>query len=49
MKKKKGYGLFGTNKKKAVKRADKYTQDYYEEYEDADYESEYYGDDEEGT
>lgn len=42
MKKKKGYGLFGTNKRKPVKRADKYTQDYYDEYDEQDYESEYY-------
>ena len=52
MKKKKGYGLFGTNKRKPAKRADKYTQEYYEEYNEYDeeeYDSEYYDGEEEGA
>ena len=49
MKKKKGYGLFGTNKRKPVKKADKYTEEYYEEYDEEEYDSEYYSEDEDGA
>lgn len=49
MKKKKGYGLFGTNKRKPTKRTDKYTEEYYEEYDEEAYDSEYYGEDEDGA
>ena len=34
MKKKKGYGLFGTNKRKPAKKVDKYTEEYFEDYEE---------------
>lgn len=49
MKKKKGYGLFGTNKRKPAKKVDKYTEEYYEEYEEDEYDSEYYDDGEDGA
>ena len=53
MKKKKGYGLFGTNRRKPAKKVDKYTEvyfeDYDEEYYEEEYDSEYYADDEEGA
>ena len=49
MKKKKGYGLFGTNKRKPAKKVDKYTDEYYEEYDEEEYDSEYGGEDEEGA
>ncbi len=49
MKKKKGYGLFGTNKRKPAKKMDKYTEEYYEEYDEEEYDSEYYGEDEDGA
>ena len=48
MKKKKGYGLFGTNRRKPAKKVDKYTEEYFEDY-DEEYDSEYYADDEEGA
>ena len=51
MKKKKRYNLFGTNKRKSVRRPQKYTEEYYdsEEYEDSEeyYDSEEYEDSEE--
>ncbi|MCM1182340.1 MAG: Ig-like domain-containing protein [Roseburia sp.] len=37
MKKRKAFGLYGTNKRKTAKRADKYTEEFYETYEEADY------------
>ena len=49
MKKKKGFGLFGTNKRRPEKKVDKYTEEYYEEYDDEEYDSEYDGDDEDGA
>ena len=49
MKKKKGYGLFGTNKRKPAKKVDKYTEEYYEEYDDEEYDTEYYSDEEDGA
>ncbi len=39
MKKRKAFGLYGTNKRKTAKRADKYTEEFYETYED--YEEEF--------
>ena len=53
MKKKKGYGLFGTNRRKPAKKVDKYTEEYFEDYDEEyyeeEYDSEYYADDEEGA
>ena len=51
MKKKKGYGLFGTNRRKPAKKVDKYTEEYFEDYDEEyyeeEYDSEYYADEDE--
>lgn len=49
MKKKKRYGLFGTNKRKPARRAEQYTKDYDEEYDAAEYDNEEYDDEEYDT
>ena len=49
MKKKKTFGLFGTNKRRPARRADKKIEEYYDMYEEEEYEPDEYGyDDEDG-
>ena len=47
MKRKKTFGLFGTNKRRPVRKADKEIEQYYDTYEEEEYESEEYDPDEE--
>ena len=47
MKRKKTFGLFGTNKRRPVRKADKEIEEYYDTYEEEEYESEEYDPDEE--